>query len=112
MNELGQTYTRNGITYWRKPEELQKNEETNTVPVNGAMRFYLGDTLRTVRTEKNLTLREVKDQSHVSLGYVSEVERGRKEVSSEFLEHICSSMDIKMSEVLRMTADKLEKIGK
>ena len=45
-------------------------------------------------------LREVSDSARVSLGYLSEVERGRKEASSELLSAICTALDVPMSRVL------------
>ncbi len=50
------------------------------------LREVIGDVLRRARTEQGRTLREVSDTARVSLGYLSEVERGRKEASSELLE--------------------------
>ena len=53
------------------------------------LREVIGDVLRRARTEQGRTLREVSDSARVSLGYLSEVERGRKEASSELLSAIC-----------------------
>jgi transcriptional regulator with XRE-family HTH domain len=46
------------------------------------------------------TLRDVAKSARVSLGYLSEVERGQKEASSELLNSICSALDISIGEVL------------
>lgn len=64
------------------------------------MREVIGDVLREARTSQARTLREVSDSARVSLGYLSEVERGRKEASSELLNAICDALDIPMSRVL------------
>ena len=64
------------------------------------LREVIGDVLRRARTEQGRTLREVSDTARVSLGYLSEVERGRKEASSELLSAICGALDIPLSRVL------------
>jgi transcriptional regulator with XRE-family HTH domain len=64
------------------------------------VREVIGDVLRLVRTTQGRTLREVSDSARVSLGYLSEVERGRKEPSSELLNAICDALKVPLSEVL------------
>jgi len=64
------------------------------------LRDALGGTLRDARTSQNRTLRDVSMAANVSLGYLSEVERGRKEASSELLASICDALDLQMSDVL------------
>jgi transcriptional regulator with XRE-family HTH domain len=64
------------------------------------LREVIGDVLRRARTEQGRTLREVSDSARVSLGYLSEVERGRKEASSELLSAICGALDVPLSRVL------------
>ena len=64
------------------------------------VREVVGDVLRLVRTSQGRTLREVSDSARVSLGYLSEVERGRKEPSSELLNAICVALKVPLSEVL------------
>jgi transcriptional regulator with XRE-family HTH domain len=64
------------------------------------LREVIGDVLRRVRIEQGRTLREVSDDARVSLGYLSEVERGRKEASSELLGAICGALDVPLSRVL------------
>jgi len=71
------------------------------------LRRLLGDVLRTRRQDQGRTLREVSAAARVSLGYLSEVERGQKEASSELLASICSALDVPMSEVLREVSDGL-----
>lgn len=64
-------------------------------------RRTLGEVLRAARLERGLTLREVSAEALVSLGYISEVERGQKEASSELLASICAALDVPLSTVLR-----------
>ncbi len=71
------------------------------------LREVIGDVLRRARVEQGRTLREVSDSARVSLGYLSEVERGRKEASSELLSAICNALDIPMSRVLTEAGDDL-----
>ncbi len=64
-------------------------------------RRLLGDVLRNKRVQRGMTLREVSAEARVSLGYISEIERGQKEASSELLASLCAAMDVPLSEVLR-----------
>ena len=71
------------------------------------VREVLGDALRRVRIAQGRTLREVSGSARVSLGYLSEVERGRKEASSELLNAICGALAVPLSEVLSDAAVQL-----
>ena len=71
------------------------------------LREVIGDVLRRARTSQGRTLREVSDTARVSLGYLSEVERGRKEASSELLGAICSALDVPLSRVLADAGEEL-----
>lgn len=71
------------------------------------MREAIGSTLRRARTGRRRTLREVSRRARVSLGYLSEVERGRKEASSELLAAICDALDIAVSDLLSEAADAI-----
>ena len=64
------------------------------------LRTHLGSTLRSARVAQGRTLREVAKSARVSLGYLSEVERGQKEASSELLNSICSALDLTIGTVL------------
>jgi len=68
-------------------------------------RRLLGDVLRERRLEQGLTLRQVSAQARVSLGYISEIERGQKEASSELLASICAALDVPLSEILSEVSD-------
>lgn len=71
------------------------------------LRRLLGDVLRERRRAQDRTLREVSAAARVSLGYLSEVERGQKEASSELLGSICEALDVPLSEVMREVSDQL-----
>jgi transcriptional regulator with XRE-family HTH domain len=71
------------------------------------LREVLGDVLRRARTEQGRTLRQVSDAARVSLGYLSEVERGRKEASSELLSAICDALDVSLSQLLVEASEQL-----
>ncbi|HEY9409212.1 MAG TPA: helix-turn-helix transcriptional regulator [Jiangellaceae bacterium] len=74
------------------------------------VRRLIGDVLRRRRVDQGRTLREVSAAARVSLGYLSEVERGRKEASSELLAAICQALDLPMSEVLREVSDEMMRV--
>jgi len=69
------------------------------------LRHLLGDVLRRLRLRQGRTLREVSAAARVSLGYLSEVERGQKEASSELLAAICSALGVPLSRVVREVSD-------
>jgi len=71
------------------------------------LRRMLGDVLRRHRLRQSRTLRDVSGAAGVSLGYLSEVERGRKEASSELLAAICGALEVSLAEVLREVSDDL-----
>lgn len=71
------------------------------------LRRMLGAVLRRTRLHQGRTLRDVSADARVSLGYLSEVERGQKEASSELLVAICTALDVPQSEVLRAVSQDL-----
>lgn len=71
------------------------------------LRRELGDVLREERQRQGRTLREVSSQAACSLGYLSEVERGEKEASSELLASICRALEVPMSDMLSDVADRV-----
>ncbi|GAA4476647.1 helix-turn-helix transcriptional regulator [Rhodococcus olei] len=71
------------------------------------LREAIGDSLRRTRVAQSRTLREVSSSARVSLGYLSEVERGRKEASSELLAAICDALDVPLSDVLHDVSETL-----
>jgi XRE family transcriptional regulator, stress-response regulator len=71
------------------------------------LREAIGDRLRHARTNQRRTLRDVSRAARVSLGYLSEVERGRKEASSELLAAICEALDLPLSVLLHHVASDI-----
>lgn len=69
------------------------------------LREAIGGSIRRARTGRRRTLRDVSREARVSLGYLSEIERGRKEPSSELLAAICEALDLPLSELLDEVAD-------
>ena len=68
-------------------------------------RRLLGEVLRSQRMRQGRTLRQVSADARVSLGYISEIERGQKEASSELLAALCSALDVPLSEILSEVSD-------
>ena len=73
------------------------------------LRQVVGETLRGLRLRQRRTLREVSASARVSLGYLSEVERGQKEPSSELLASICSALDVELSELFAQVSTTLRR---
>ncbi|MFM6842150.1 MAG: helix-turn-helix domain-containing protein [Candidatus Planktophila sp.] len=65
------------------------------------LRESVGQALRRARTEQSRTLRDVARDARVSLGYLSEVERGQKEASSELLNSICEALGMTLGSLMR-----------
>jgi XRE family transcriptional regulator, stress-response regulator len=71
------------------------------------VRRLLGDVLRQERLRQGRTLRDVSAHARVSLGYISEIERGQKEASSECLAAICAALEVPLSVVLADVSGEL-----
>lgn len=71
------------------------------------VRDLIGESLREERVAQGKTLRDVSKAARVSLGYLSEVERGQKEASSELLAAICRALDLPLSIVLNVVSEKM-----
>ncbi|WP_308190643.1 helix-turn-helix domain-containing protein [Arthrobacter hankyongi] len=96
----------NGVVRWRDvglATEAHREKERKMV----VLRHEIGDVLRDVRQRQGRTLREVSHSARVSLGYLSEVERGQKEASSELLSSICSALEVPLSLMLRQVSDRV-----
>jgi transcriptional regulator with XRE-family HTH domain len=96
----------NGIIRWTGVETSpvgsdQKERKMVT------LRQEIGEVLREIRQLQGRTLREVSHLARVSLGYLSEVERGQKEASSELLASITQALDVPLSLVLRLVSDRI-----
>lgn len=75
-----------------------------------SVREHIGEVLRQIRRAQGSTLREVSAKAQVSLGYLSEIERGQKEASSEMLLSICKALGVPQSLVLREVSIRLAKV--
>ncbi len=71
------------------------------------LREVIGAELRRIRVMQGRTLRDVSSTASVSLGYLSEVERGEKEASSEMLLAICRALGVRLSAVMATVADEV-----
>lgn len=71
------------------------------------VRQEIGDVLRDLRQQKGQTLRQVASRASVALGYLSEVERGQKEASSEILAAVAEALDVPISVVMREVGDRI-----
>jgi hypothetical protein len=67
-------------------------------------RKYLNSRYR----QKELTLRDIAKKAHVGLGYVSEIEQGKKNVSEDILLAVLPFYELELYELLKETADRLE----
>lgn len=71
------------------------------------VRQEIGDVLRDLRLQKGKTLRQVAGRASVALGYLSEVERGQKEASSEILAAVADALDVPISSIMREVGDRI-----
>ena len=65
-----------------------------------SLRTAIGDTIHSIRQERQMTLRELSSKSSVALGYISEVEHGRKEASDGVLEALAFGLDLSMTDLV------------
>ncbi|MDY5153904.1 helix-turn-helix domain-containing protein [Actinobaculum suis] len=96
--------TRTGLNRKNNVPTTEQREATQPA----LLRVELGEVLRAYRQRQGRTLREVSSDARVSLGYLSEVERGQKEASSELLSSICRALNVPLSQVLRLAADRVD----
>lgn len=71
------------------------------------LREEVGDVLRDFRLQKGRTLRQVAGRASVALGYLSEVERGQKEASSEILAAVAEALDVPISMIMHEVGDRI-----
>jgi transcriptional regulator with XRE-family HTH domain len=64
------------------------------------LRQVIGNVFRRLRRERGITLRELAELARVSVPYLSEIERGRKEPSSEILAAICGALELELTDLL------------
>ena len=93
-----------------KPTAVAAPVVAEEEPREFSLRGAIGHVLRELRTRDRRTLREVSEKAGVSLGYLSEVERGQKEASSELLSSIADALGVSTSRMLRMVADYLDSV--
>ena len=87
--------------------DIYQSPEDSTVERRDLL-SAIGETLRSIRNERNLTLRQVSEGSHVSVSYLAEIERGEKDPSSRVLESVAAGLDIEVSELLIKISAALE----
>lgn len=73
------------------------------------LRTEIGESLRAHRQEQGRTLRDVSAAARVSLGYLSEIERGEKEASSELLASVCRALDVPLPTLLIDVAGRIRR---
>lgn len=77
------------------------------VPASAGLREVIGEVLRDERHRQQRTLADVAEAAAVSLPYLSEVERGRKEISSDLLEAVSGALDLTLVDLLERSVDRL-----
>lgn len=97
----------NGVVRWRDVGMTQTLPAKPVEPKVIILRHEIGEVLREARQRQGRTLREVSHDARVSLGYLSEVERGQKEASSELLASIAEALDVPMSNLLREVSERI-----
>lgn len=75
---------------------------------SGDLLAAIGETIRSERSERGLTLKQVSEGAHVSVSYLAEIERGEKDPSSRVLESISGGLGMEISELLTRIAVSLE----
>ncbi len=106
-NREEEAYTR-GVVAHEPAVHSERTERVVSESKEVSLREAIGHVLRELRTGDHKTLREVSEKAGVSLGYLSEVERGQKEASSELLTSISKSLGLTSSQMLRKVADYMD----
>lgn len=94
-----------GVTRWKKPEEMASKEKPFRQPL---LREAFGAVIRERRMDAGKTLRQVSADARMALGYLSEVERGQKEPSSEVLASLCDAMGMTMAQLLAGASARMQ----
>lgn len=84
-----------------------RRREAPPAPVSDGLRTALGEVLREERQRQDRTLADVAGDAAVSVAYLSEIERARKDVSSDLLDAVCDALDVPLATVLERCADRL-----
>ncbi|WP_300768475.1 helix-turn-helix transcriptional regulator [uncultured Bifidobacterium sp.] len=107
---LGRMWMEEDAEHERAARSTTRRRESEGSSRDVSLREAIGHVLRDLRTRDRKTLREVSEKAGVSLGYLSEVERGQKEASSELLSSISEALGLSTAQMLRMVADYLDSI--
>ncbi|WAX81537.1 helix-turn-helix domain-containing protein [Streptomyces sp. KMM 9044] len=83
---------------------------TAPTPKEPLWRDLVGDALRRERLAQERTLKDVADTARISLPYLSEVERGRKEASSEVLAAAAQALGLGLGDLLSRAQDELVRV--
>ncbi|WP_022872393.1 helix-turn-helix domain-containing protein [Nesterenkonia alba] len=102
-----QPVTVNGVTRWKDTAEHPEPGVETREAKGVVLRQEIGDVLRSIRQDSGRTLRDVSHDARVSLGYLSEVERGQKEASSELLASICTALNVPLAAMLFQVAERI-----
>ena len=92
---------------YRKVSPVVAQKSVSTPVTAPLLRREIGEVLRSLRQSQSRTLREVSARARVSLGYLSEVERGQKEASSELLASICEALEVPLWMVMRDVSERI-----
>ncbi|MEJ5921971.1 helix-turn-helix transcriptional regulator [Bifidobacterium thermophilum] len=109
QSALNRMWQEEDADHARARATVRRHEESDQTK-DVSLREAIGHVLRDLRTRDHKTLREVSEKAGVSLGYLSEVERGQKEASSELLSSIAASLGLSTAQMLRMVADYLDSV--
>jgi transcriptional regulator with XRE-family HTH domain len=92
-----------GPTEAKRPAEPREAKEP-------LWRHLVGDVLRKERLAQERTLKDVADEARISMPYLSEVERGRKEASSEVLAAAAQALGLGLADVLGLAGGELARL--
>ena len=99
-------------TVLRFPSNPLHTERDQSEPDTAApLRSVIGEVLRDERHTQQRTLADVAGDAAVSLAYLSEIERGRKEISSDLLAAVGDALDLSLVEILERCVDRLRAQG-
>ncbi|MFC4500943.1 MULTISPECIES: helix-turn-helix domain-containing protein [Streptomyces] len=105
-----------------KPAPSPASDEARVIPLRPAperpaapreplLRDLVGDVLRRERQSQERTLKDVADEARISMPYLSEVERGRKEASSEVLAAAAHALGLSLGDLLARAQGELVRLG-
>ena len=92
----------------REPQEPQAREPQVREPL---WRHIVGDVLRRERLAQERRLKDVAEAARISMPYLSEIERGRKEASSEVLAAAAHALGLGLADLLGLAQDELARIA-